>query len=187
MAIELTQEILKELIHYNPDTGIFTWKPRSIKWFKSLREFNRWNNRYSNTSAGNLHKSKDTGTAYNIIRINYKAYKAHRLAFLYMVGTFPTEEVDHEDGNGINNKFANLRLVNHIDNSKNRRKRTNNTSGVNGVHFCRTKLKYIPSISYKGERITLGAFNNFEKAIKVRKEAEIKYNYHKNHGLDRPL
>lgn len=186
MVAGLTQEELKELIHYNPDTGIFTWKPRSIKWFKTKRTFNWWNGRYSNTVAGNLHTS--VGKTYNIIRINYKAYKAHRLAFLYMNGNFPIEEVDHEDGNGINNKFSNLRLVNHRENSKNRRKRSNNTSGVTGVGFCKTKLKYVTHIvDTFGNHINLGTFNTFQEAIKVRKEAEIKYNYHKNHGIERPL
>lgn len=180
--MELTQNILKELLTYNPDTGIFTWNYRNIKWFSSLRELNRWNNRYANTIAGNIHTSGSK--TYNIIRINYKAFKSHRLAFLYMNGNFPVNEVDHIDGNSLNNKWNNLRDVDHKTNSKNKKIRKTNVSGTQGVTFCNTTNKYVAFIvDNKGNKKTLGRFKNITEAIKIRKMAENKYDYHFNHGI----
>lgn len=184
MITELTQEILKELIHYNPDTGIFTWKPRSIKWFSSVRMMNSWNSRCSNKKCGSIIKPDGK----NYLRINFyqQSFYAHRLAFLYMTGKFPEDQVDHEDGDGLNNKWSNLRSVDNQENSKNHRKQSNNSSGYVGVGLY-SNGKYTASIYVDKKKKHLGYFHSLDSAIKVRKEAELKYNYHKNHGTERPL
>jgi hypothetical protein len=183
----LTQEELKELIDYNPDSGIFTWKSRSSKNCKS-NILDSWNSRYTNTIAGSKSLNKSSGKFYSNIYIFDKKYKAHRLAFLFMNGKFPEDQVDHEDGNGLNNKWSNLKESNSIDNSKNHRKRINNSSGYTGVCFRSDRNKYVAFINnLEGNKIHLGQFSNFHEALKIRKEAELEYNYHKNHGQSRPL
>lgn len=181
----LNQEILKELIHYNPDTGIFTWKPRSIKWFKSLSHLKSFETKSSGKLSGHIKKHKRTGKSYIEIPILGKIYQAHRLGFLYIVGNHPIEEIDHIDGNGLNNKWVNLREVDRFGNQKNRKLNSNNSSGYSGIYFV-SDNKYRVKINHNGEEIHLGYYD-LETAIKVRKEAETKYEYHENHGSFRPL
>lgn len=180
---ELTQDILKELIHYDPDTGIFNWKERDIRWFGNKQAHSRWNKRYTNTESGHILSIRNKN--YRYIRINYKAYLAHRLAFFYMTGEWPTE-IDHDDQDSLNNKWENLKEVSHQQNSKNRTLRINNKTGVNGVSFCNTTNKYIAHIvDETGHHKTLGRSPDIHEMISLRKKAETKYNYHPNHGRDK--
>jgi hypothetical protein len=90
----ITQSELKELLHYDKDTGVFTWlvakggrvKPGQV--------------------AGAITTSK-AGKSYILIQISGKKYMAHRVACLYVYGTFPENEMDHIDGQGMNNKWVN--------------------------------------------------------------------------------
>lgn len=117
MKEELTQEHLKEIVHYNQDTGIFTWLERSIQMFQpgkyQLRACNTWNTRYACQQAGSIKAENKSKTSYINVRITLNGkknrYKAHRLVFLYLEGHFPLEDVDHVDGNGLNNRRNNLR------------------------------------------------------------------------------
>jgi hypothetical protein len=111
----LTQERLKELLTYNPDTGEFRWSitPRS-----GVR---------AGAVAGNH------GDGCWRIRIDRVAYKAHRLAWLYVHGRWPGSEIDHVNGNPIDNRLCNLREAAHDQNLGNCKRRADNTSGRKGV------------------------------------------------------
>jgi len=163
----ITQEQLKEVLAYDGDTGVFTWKDRDLNW---------WNTKYSGKVAGTI----STG-GYVAIRIKGKTYSAHRLAWLYVYDYFPVE-VDHIDGNGLNNIICNIRDVSHIENMKNQKNRKNNTSGTIGVHLSTKTLKWQAKISILGKQVRLGYFTDKQDAIDARKAAEIKYGYHANHG-----
>jgi hypothetical protein len=91
--------------------------------------------------------------------------------------------VDHIDGNPLNNRRSNLRICKEIDNAKNKKTPTNNTSGVKGVSWNNKMEQWCARIGYNNERILLGYFNNFDEAVKTRKEAEIEY--HKEFSNDR--
>ena len=91
----MNQELLKEYLIYDPDTGIFTWIKGSQK----------------EKQAGTL-----TDRGYRRIRFKRKCYLAHRLAFLYMTGKFPDDTVDHIDRNRDNNAWSNLRSISLADN-----------------------------------------------------------------------
>lgn len=92
----MNQELLKEHLNYDPDTGIFTW----IKGSRIEKQ------------AGSLNSR-----GYRQLRIKGKSYLAHRLAFMYMTGNFPENTVDHIDCNKDNNAWANLRSLSSADNS----------------------------------------------------------------------
>lgn len=169
----LTQKRLKELLHYDPETGIFTW----LKTGRGRRK---------NLIAGNIH-TDSSGKKYIIICIKHKRYKAHRLAFLYMVGSFPINQTDHNDGNGLNNKFKNLSDATHLENHRNTRLQSNNTTGICGVNWIKDRDKWQSQITIKGRRKTLGYFTTKLAAAYARHIAEIKYNFHPNHGQIRPL
>jgi hypothetical protein len=112
----------------------------------------------------------------------------HRLIMLYMLGkVFPNSEIDHINHVRDDNRWCNLRIVDRKFNSMNLSQHKRNTSGVSGVawHKQRNKWRAFIMIDYK--QIALGLFTEFEDAVKARKEAEQKYNFHDNHGNKRTI
>jgi len=137
----LTQAELKEQLHYNPETGIFTW-------IISKQGFN----------ANKLAESK-TSCGYIRICVNRTSYKAHRLAFLYMTGSMPINEIDHINRIRNDNRWCNLREATSSENSKNMKKYANNTTGFTGVYkHLRGKKVYQAYANDKGKRKSLGYF-----------------------------
>ena len=143
----ITQEKLKEVLHYNPDTGIFTWLVQ----------------RGSNTKLGMQAGYIDNG--YIKIGIDYKYYKAHRLAFLYMTGKFPEDQVDHIDTIRHHNWFSNLRKATNRQNQENQRKahKDNKSTGILGVYPNRSG-GFISQISINNKLKHLGSFRTIEEA-----------------------
>jgi len=127
------------------------------------------------------------GKKYLIIKIYGVAYRAGRLAWLYMNGQWPENIIDHEDGDGTNNKYKNLRDVTLHENCKNRRKRVDNKSGVCGVSWSKFCGKWHSYIWVNKKMKVIGYFDDFFEAVCSRKNAESRYGYHPNHGKERPL
>lgn len=120
---------------------------------------------------------------YKVIIISGKICLAHRI--IYEMFNGPIEcgyEIDHIDHNKLNNSIENLRLVTDVENKRNRPKQINNTSEVTGVDYRKKVGKWRARIKLHGKLIELGEFHNFDEAVKVRKEAELLYNFHENHG-----
>ncbi len=143
----VTQATLKAVFCYNPTTGIFT---RLNPVGKQKREYTRVDNE-----------------GYVKIHINGIPYRAHRLAWLYMTGFLPKQQIDHIDGNRSNNKWPNLRDVPHIVNVQNRRKaqRNNKSTGLIGVSLMGNK--YLARIGFGGRRIRIGLFPTEEEAYEA--------------------
>lgn len=140
MKPELTQERLKEVLNYDPETGVFTRK-----------------------------EGKEAGSVYNhgyrMISIDGKRYMAHRLAWLYMTGSMPIKCIDHKDCIKTNNAFKNLRETTTIQNAQNvRSASSNNTHGFLGVSFNKVIGKYFSRIHLNGKSNYLGVFNTPEEA-----------------------
>ena len=169
----LTQEELKSLLHYDPDTGIFTWN-----YIKSKRGtyFAKSGKVAGCTAKGN------TRNHYVLVNIKNKLHKAHRLAWLYAYGKLPDHIIDHINGNGIDNRICNLRDVTRSENFKNSRLRSDNASGFNGVFWEQSCRKWRATVTVGGIKHHLGVFKNKEDAIAARKAANAKYGFHKNHG-----
>lgn len=166
-------------LSYDPDTGVFTWR---------IDRPGRWKIKAGDRAGSSL-LNKD-GKRYR--RLHYKGQhiQEHRIAFLFMEGELPPDdvEIDHNDGNGENNRWSNLNKSTRQGNAKNLRKRDNNTTGVVGVSWDKSRGKWLAYIHIGGGVMkNLGRFTNFEHAVRVRKEAELQYNYHNNHGSVRPL
>ena len=164
----LTQERLKEVLHYSRETGIFTW----------LITANR-NGAAIGDEAGWL---RDNG--YRMIAINGVDYRAHRLAWFYIYGEWP-EQIDHKDHIRRHNWIDNLRDVSSSENGKNQSIPKRNKSGIIGVRWHAQKCKWHAQIGVDMKKIHLGYFTCIEDAAEARKEAEIKYGFHENHGLPR--
>ena len=169
----LTQDILKELLDYSFESGVFTWKTRDERHFNLERDCKAWNNRFSGKIASGF-----DGRGYETISILHKAYKSHRLAWLYVHGRLPDDEIDHINGNILDNRIANLREVDRAGNNRNLKLNKRNKTGKMGVRFDSRRNRWYARIGEKH----LGSFKLKEDAISAREEAEIHYNYHENHG-----
>jgi hypothetical protein len=152
---------LKEFLHYNPDTGTFTWIKKPSQATKVGQK------------AGHLHK----GTGYIRIKFKDALYYANRLAYYMYHGVDPLENlVDHKNDPKSNNKIDNLRLANGSQNQMHRiNLASDNTSGTTGVNWDKINKRWQVFISVNGKRKHIGSFINKEDAIKTRREAEIKY------------
>lgn len=166
----LTQEYLRLILDYNPNTGVFTWLERN-----DVRP--EWNTRWAGKVAG-----VKMSNGYKAIGISSKKNLCHRLAFLYMEGSIP-EQVDHIDGNRENNKWENLRAVDNFINSRNQKLRSTNTSGHNGVYWSKSKSKWYVRVGLNGKNLHGGYFENKEDAIEARLKLDLKLNYHQLHGI----
>ena len=103
--------------------------------------------------------------------LSYTKNKTLRMHKLFVDGKY----IDHINGKTFDNRKSNLRIVNKSQNAMNKGLQNNNTSGVTGVYWHKQSNKWIAYITVDGEYIYLGSYNNFEDAVKVRKEAEEKY------------
>lgn len=173
----INKKIIHEWFSYNPKTGILSWKKSPARKIRTGQK------------AGHVFRNRG-GKSYR--RVGLKGYGlilAHRIIWCGMTGHFPTnkEEIDHKDGNGINNKWSNLRLVGSNEQHKNRRRHSNNSTGVTGVYFHKATGKYCAQINVNGYCHNLGYHDNIEDAIAIREMASQDYGFHPNHGSDRPL
>jgi len=160
----ITQEELKELLNYNPETGIFTYKKKRAKCTPGK-------------IAGTYHVN-----GYTHIQLNRKIYKAHRLAWLYVYGHFP-QFIDHINCDRGDNRLCNLREVNIYQNNHNSKINKNNTSGIKGITWNKKAQKWCAQICANGKSIYLGLFNDIDLAELVVQEARIKYHgKYANHG-----
>lgn len=142
----ITQARLKELLHYDPDTGLFTWR----------RDQN--NRAKKGTIAGTKALNK-----YVRISIDGRIHLAHRLAWLWMTGAPPAFEIDHRDGCKHNNVFSNLRDIEHGANQQNQRK-PQSASGYIGVTWDARTRKYMARLQVAGRRVHIGRFSSAEQA-----------------------
>lgn len=165
----MTQDELKARLHYNPETGVFTW-------LDNPERPDHWRNRYPGTEAGTLHK-----LGYRGISISKKRYYAHRLAWLYVYGYMP-KEIDHIDGNPSNNRLSNLRAADRNINMKNLCRNSVNKSGKTGVCWDKERGKWMAYINVDGSRVKSKRFANREDADLFRDLLSQKYNFHENHG-----
>lgn len=123
------------------------------------------------------------GGHYLEVCINNHRALAHRVCWILHYGSIPDGlEIDHIDHNGLNNRIDNLRAVTRTENKRNCPIRSTNKSGFTGVRFDKVNSRWISEITVNGKAIYLGSFTQKEEAIKKRKEAEIKFNFHVNHG-----
>lgn len=152
----ITQERLKEVLDYDPESGEFRWKA------------NRKNAIPVGGVAGSTHR-----TGYRQIKIDGILHKSHRLAWLYMYGEMPTLSLDHIDGNKSNNRIANLRQATKSQNGYNQGRQRNNTTGYKGV--TKSGNCWLAQIRNNGVPMRLGRFPSPELAYAAYCDAANKF------------
>ena len=156
----LSLDELKSLLHYNVEDGVFT--------NLTSRKMSR---------IGQQPGYVDITTGYIQISLKGKTYRAHRLAWFYVHGEWPVDQIDHIDKNRTNNRIDNLRDVSNQINSTNQNKSKVNTSGVTGVYWSNYDKKWMARIQYNRKKLHLGYFDNKQDAINARKDAEVRFGF----------
>lgn len=121
-------------------------------------------------------------SGYTIIGWKGKYYKAHRLIWLYVYGNTPNK-IDHINHNRSDNRIENLRSVDYLTNSRNRKADSVGKNPYTGVTWNKRSKKWVVSIKPSSKRVHLGYFNDLEEAISIRLTANNHYGFHENHGL----
>lgn len=149
----LTQQRLQEVLHYDPGLGLFWWNERPENTPMDVR-FNRH-------KAGKLAGTLDS-SGYAQVVIDGKPYAQHRLAWLYMTGSHPVDQIDHKNTWKLDNAFDNLREATRSQNAANRGKRSDNTTGFKGV--VRKGKRFTAYFSKDGDRRSVGTYDTPEEA-----------------------
>lgn len=138
---------LMDILNYDESSGIFTWKVRKC-------------------GRNAIHKIAGSSNGkYIRIVINYKKFYAHRLAWFFHYGDYPSGIIDHINGDKTDNRICNLRNASYSENGMNRFNQTNNTSGTIGVSFSNTRNRWLARIVKNYKPIHLGYFKDKDLAI----------------------
>lgn len=134
-------------IRYEPETGVFTWA----------------------VSGRGIRQGAVAGTVsvdgYRVIRLGFKPYRAHRLAWFLVHGEWPSSEIDHINCNRLDNRLSNLRVVSRAENAQNRRSAMRNSShGFLGATWNRQHRRWQSKLTAYGTRHHLGYFDSAEQA-----------------------
>lgn len=174
---DITPELLRKLLKYEPETGRLYWLVREEDICPIYKYRNIFNKRYAGKEA--FSKTSDgyiQGTAFGF------RFFAHRVAWAMHYGEWPKCQIDHINGNQSDNRIVNLRDVSYSENCKNRRLISTNKTGAMGVYWDDRHQKWGARLMSNYTTIKLGLFNEKKDAISARKKAEIKYGFHPNHG-----
>jgi hypothetical protein len=157
----IDQTRLKQVLDYLPLAGLFIW---------------------NNPTNRRVKKGSQAGTicsdGYVAITIDGQKYMAHRLAYLYMVGSMPEDQIDHIDRDRANNKWQNIRSCSPRENQRNTKVRLNNTSGFSGVTWHKDRNRWRARIhNNEGVEVSLGSFVKKQDAINARLKAEGVFGY----------
>lgn len=153
----ITAEELRRLLDYDPETGVFIWK--------ELPEF-------STAAVVGGKAGCAWATGYRIVVLMSKRYLAHRLAWLYVYGKWPTKQLDHINRDKSDNRITNLREATTRENQLNT---PAGKSGVKGVAWHTQHQKWSTQIWVKGRRVFLGLYNNVADAAAHYQWARISY------------
>lgn len=179
---------LNECLSYDKSSGELMWRKRPLEHFSSIRSQRRWNSTFSGKPAGC--KKRDTGASGSCrieINLSGRKYPAARIAWVLSKKAPIPEgmEVDHINGNAMDNRMSNLRIVSHAMNMKNQRLHKTSTSGVPGVVWKKTEQRFHARIRTDGKWRHLGSYKTILDAVAARRGAERQYGFHENHGSRR--
>jgi hypothetical protein len=165
---DITPALVRALIAYDPETGMMIWLPRGKA---------AWDAAWAGKPALNC-----VGiNGYRHGAIHAVGFLAHRVAWALHYGEWP-EFIDHINGDRTDNRIANLRSVQWVENGRNYGLSRANKSGHTGVSFHKPSGKWRASIAVAGKHVFLGSFPDKESAVAARQTANETHGFHQNHG-----
>lgn len=159
-------ETLKRRLDADFDAGSFVW-----------RECSEMSVQWNAKNAGKPAFCSLNNRGYLMGRINKKAFSAHRVAWALFYGEWPSGQIDHINGDPLDNRIKNLRIVTNAENSRNFKLRIGNKTGVSGVRLLKCGKRYVAQIKVDYKPIHLGTFACIDDAIAARTAAEAKYGF----------
>jgi hypothetical protein len=138
-----TIERIREVLDYNLETGLFTWKERK----GDTKNIKIWNKRFAGKPTG--HNANMHGFLCVTLCVDNKAYRAHRLAWAYVYGYWTEKEIDHINLNPRDNRISNLREADRGQNECNKAARVDNKLGIKGVHYDKSRKQWMMQIKFK--------------------------------------
>jgi hypothetical protein len=181
----ITPELLRQLLRYEPDTGKLFWLPRTRESFASARAFKTWNSRFCGREAF-THVGSD---GYRRGKIFGNLHLAHRIVWILSNSEIPKKmDIDHVSGVRGDNRLKNLRLASRSQNRANTCVSASSTSGIKGVHWHKATQKWAAVIRVSGKQKHLGFFFKISEAeaayLAAAEEYQGQFAYHnrKNHG-----
>ncbi len=171
---------LNSVLNYDEKSGEFTWKPRLESDFSTKCQFVSWSNRFAGKKAGTVVSKKKK--SYLKININGRNYYAHRIAWAILSGNWPEDEIDHVNGNSLDNSKDNLRQVTRKENCRNVSLMPNSASGYCGVNWHEPSGKWRARVKVDGKENYLGLFDDPQEAAIRIKAIRDSIGFHKNHG-----
>jgi len=157
-------DILKSLLDYDEASGVLHWKTKPA----TSRGNIGFNNKCGGKVAGTIGRS-----GYLVVGISKKYYLAHRIIWKWVTGADPVDQVDHIDGNKLNNRWSNFRETSNGPNIQNSKIRKDNTSGIKGVHWDAQHKKWRAVIYADGQGIRLGRYSSIDEAASVISKARL--------------
>lgn len=160
----------RERLDYDPKSGHLTWRDAGPSAFPTLKGYRIFKRRFAGRRAGNVNKA----TGYAEVCILGRSILVHRLIWAIVYGYDPRADIDHRDLCRSNNRLMNLREATRSQNSMNRSMRSDNKSGIKGVHWHKATGKWAATICVNGKGTHLGTFLTLEDATEARRAASAK-------------
>jgi hypothetical protein len=153
-------QLAKALFNYDPESGELTWRVDTNATPKGEH-------------VGTITRHKvESYTSYINVQVLGQMYKAHRIAWLMQTGDWPKGYIDHIDGNGLNNRWSNLREATPSQNNYNQKVRSDSTSGFKGVSYDKKRDLWYVYIDVDKKRKHLGRYETKDEAVAARLAAE---------------
>ena len=168
------------VLNYDSDKGQLIWKHRTEDSFKQKRAWVSWNNRFEGKFAGCVVKKKNK--KYLKVNLGGKNLYAHRVIWAILNGENPSMEIDHINGDSLDNHISNLREVTRAENCRNVQTQLKSKSGHCGVTWSKSAKKWRARVKHKGSEYHLGVFDDIKSAVVALKSKRQELGFHANHG-----
>jgi hypothetical protein len=163
MKSKVSYDRLREILTYIPDTGVWLWKDPPPR---------------SKVNKGDLagcisRNTKHPDNCYRRIKIDGRMYKAAILAWFWTYGVWPSKDLDHANGDSLDDRINNLREATDSQNRANSRVPMHNTSGFMGINWNKRNKRWHVRVMKEGYRHWVGAFKSLDEAKEAHRNKSI--------------